>query len=57
MNTSSKTAPTTTPNPIFKFDVAVTADVVDGNGHPRRRLGYPRAHVGRPIFIGRFRGN
>ena len=25
--------------------------------HPRRRLGYPRAHVGRPIFIGRFRGN
>jgi acyl-CoA thioester hydrolase len=33
MNTSSKTAPTTTPNPIFKFDVAATADVVDGNGH------------------------
>ena len=33
MNTSSKTALTTTPNPIFKFDVAVTADVVDGNGH------------------------
>jgi hypothetical protein len=25
--------------------------------HPRRRLGYPRAHVGRPIFIGCFRGN
>ena len=25
--------------------------------HPRRRLGYPRAHVGRPIFIGRFWSN
>ena len=25
--------------------------------HPRRRLGYPRAHVGRPFFIERFMRN